>query len=94
MNRRSSKAKNAFTKGASPLKALDMFAADLPTFNVSGQSKIQTYLGGLLSAMIIIVTLLFASVKMHQLVEHDNPSINSNIEKDYYSINDTYQLSN
>ena len=37
MNRQSTKSKSFLTRGASPLKAMDMFAAELPKFNVQGQ---------------------------------------------------------
>lgn len=60
--------KNIFTN-------IDSFGIEVPGFNIKGQTKINTAIGGVLTASILICTLAYAVVKMNELVAGANPTI-------------------
>ena len=41
---------------------VDIFGADVPTFNIKGQAKVKTACGACISMLIFILTLLFALI--------------------------------
>ena len=57
----------------------------MPTFNVDGESKINTVVGGILTCIIFITTLLYAGIKLDQLLSKGNPNINYTNIDDYIS---------
>ena len=61
--------KNIFT-------SLDSFGLEVPSFNIKGETKINTAMGGLVTTLILICTLAYATVKMIQLAAGENPVIN------------------
>ena len=72
------------------LKTIDMFGAPLPGFNLGGEDTIKTYCGGLLSSFIIMITLLFASLKLNHLLSRYNPQVNDYVEKSHFDHTDIY----
>ena len=64
---------------------LDNFGSPVPAFNVKGKSKVTTIIGGLLTAMILTLTLAYAVQKLFAVFERTDPTINENIEANYYS---------
>ena len=46
------------------LKNIDIFGKQTPQLNIRGQNKIKTHLGGCITLIILIITFLFASLKM------------------------------
>ena len=75
------------------LKSLDLFAAPLPQFNIRGEQEVKTYFGGLISLMIMIVTAIFAMIKLQHLLSHKNPSISVFNEEIEASEENSYQIS-
>mmetsp|Transcript_28086 Transcript_28086/g.34811 ORF Transcript_28086/g.34811 Transcript_28086/m.34811 type:complete len:117 (+) Transcript_28086:81-431(+) len=69
-----------------------MFKKEMPTFNVRGQTSIGTPFGAFLSVSIAVVTLLFAGLKLFQMLSFYNPTINQNKIKDYYGNEDKLKL--
>ena len=55
------------------LRGVDMFGQEVPGFRIKGQRSVNTVLGGILSSIVILITLLFAGLKMVQLVNKNNP---------------------
>ena len=55
-----------------------MFGASAPNFNISGSEKYSTVLGGFFSAVVLMLTIMFAGLKLQHLIEHKNPSITTN----------------
>ena len=58
------------------LLSLDLFGAPAPTFNISGEGEVRTFCGGIVSSVIITVTMLFSLLKLQHLMSKHNPSIN------------------
>ena len=54
------------------LKNLDLFPKSLPSFNLQGKHRIRTLWGSVISVLIVLVTILFASIKLQQLLLHEN----------------------
>ena len=48
----------------SVLKKFDMFGKPLPTFNLKGQISVHTMAGGLLTFAIMIVILIYSTIKL------------------------------
>ena len=58
----------------------------MPAFNIDGETKINTIVGGILTALIFMTGLLYAGVKLDQLLNRDNPNINFTDIDDYYNL--------
>ena len=59
------------------LKRADLFSESIPTFNIAGKEKVQTYLGGTVSLGLFYTTFLFALLKFKHMSEFKSPSIAS-----------------
>ena len=46
------------------LKNIDIFGKETPQLNVRGHNKIKTHFGGCMTLIILMITFLFASLKM------------------------------
>lgn len=71
---------------------LDSFGKDVPAFNIKGETKVNTAVGGVISTFIITLVLIYASIKLNQLINRDNPNINETDIADHYSIEDRIDL--
>ena len=49
------------------VRGLDIFAKDVPAFNINGQSEVKTLLGGILTCVIYVLTLSYATSGMIDL---------------------------
>ena len=63
---------------------MDNFGKEYPAFNVAGGTRHVTAFGGIVSALILTVTLLYATIKMTQLV-NPNPVMTELTIPGYYS---------
>ena len=62
----------------SMIARLDLFGAPAaPRFNVQGKENVNTCVGGVLSFMLLTITILFGTVKLDELLEKRNPTISS-----------------
>ena len=75
------------------LKTVDMFALDLPKFNLRGEESIKTNIGGCCSIIIIYVSLMYAAHKFNHLITRHNPQVNSYEVRDAYGENDHFETS-
>ena len=50
----------------------------MPSFNLTGDTKVTTKLGGLLSILPVATTLVFAQMKLKHILEYKSPSITTN----------------
>ena len=60
------------------MRQCDLFGQPVPAFNIKGKSKVKTAVGGILSAVIIAVTLGYSIMKIHDLMLKANPVISDN----------------
>ena len=73
-------------------KKFDMFGAPLPAFNIRGETKVRTYAGCVATLCILWIGLIFALLRLQQLVARDFPSVNTFIERDAYDSSDVISL--
>ena len=62
------------------LRSIDNFGLPIPSFNLKGKTHMTTWVGGLLSAIILAITLAYAIQKLHTLYLGLDPTINENIK--------------
>ena len=74
------------------LLSIDNFGLPIPSFNLKGKTHITTWVGGLLTAIIKVVTLAYATQKLHALYLGLNPTINENIQANYFGKENGYNL--
>ena len=67
-----------------------MFGAALPTFNIGGKKEISTHFGGCMSLLLIILTFLYSTLKLEELIERKRPSIVTNIDENALIDGDEY----
>ena len=60
------------------LRDCDLFGQPIPAFNIKGKDQVKTAIGGILSAIIITVTLGYTIMKIPDLILKSNPIINEN----------------
>ena len=58
------------------LRRIDRFGEPLPAFNIKGKDKVTTAFGGIMTALIIILTLSYFISKVNSIVERSNPIMN------------------
>ena len=61
-----------------------MFGQPIPAFNIKGKDKVKTLIGGILSYIIISVTLGYAINLIPDLILKTNPIINESKIQDYF----------
>lgn len=66
------------------LAKFDLFGEPIPAFNVRGKDKVKTPPGGILSTIIITISLGFAIIKWFELMARSDPIINNNIVANHY----------
>ena len=49
------------------VRNLDIFAKDVPAFNINGQSEVKTLFGGILTCVIFVLTFSYATSAMIDL---------------------------
>ena len=80
---------NRFTNA---LKSASIFGVNVPSFNVNGKYKIDTFLGGVLTFLVIVVVALFGSYKMIKLVNQLNPQFSTILMENNFSLTDRLYL--
>ena len=73
-------------------KSLDTFGKEVPAFNIAGETRITTSLGGIFSIIILISTAMYAILKFVELSEGSNPNMSENMVQDYYSPLDKFNI--
>ena len=66
------------------VESLDMFTQDLPGFNIKGRTKVASVCGAVMSLAIIVIMLLYATLKFIHLMSRVNPTINSFTQQNYF----------
>ena len=60
--------KNAKWKIGTLVKKIDLFGKEVPSFNLKGETKINTLFGGLITVIVLACTLAYAILKGIHLV--------------------------
>ena len=66
------------------LRRIDRFGEPIPAFNIKGKDKVTTAVGGIMSLIVIFITLSYLTTKLNSIVEKKNPIINESKITDYY----------
>ena len=74
-------------------RRIDTFGTSLPAFNIQGDSKLNTALGGVFTVCIFMCTIAYTVIKSIHLASGHNPVINIYTETNYYSSTDKVNLS-
>ena len=74
--KRHTRKKNNWKSGGL-LENIDVFGSPLPQFNIRGQEKVHTRIGGVCTLLITSVVLLFAMVKFVHLYTKHNPTMSA-----------------
>ena len=58
------------------VKNIDSFGMEIPSFNIGGESQVNTLCGGIVTCLILMTTLAYASSEALELIDPHNPQIN------------------
>ena len=47
----------------------------MPAFNIAGETKVNSVIGGVFTTFVIMMSLIYAGIKMIELINHDNSDI-------------------
>ena len=76
----------------SMLERIDIFGQDLPGFNLKGTSTVHTMTGGLFTFIVVIISLVYGTIKLLQLVDKHNPNVSEVSELDFYNFEEVLSL--
>ena len=79
-----SKEKNRAWDAQVYIRGLDSFAKEVPAFNIHGEPRVKTLVGGLMTMLIAIITFSYAASKMIDLAQKKDPFITESIDKDFF----------
>ena len=68
------------------LARIDIFGAPLPTFNLAGQTIVNTATGGIMSFFVFIVFFIYGTLKLTHLIDKYNPQISEIKETNFYDM--------
>ena len=74
------------------LKQIDIFGANLPMFHIEGETQVQTVSGGILTALLSVVFIGYALIKLTHLLDKKNPLIAETKETNFYDFNTKVNL--
>lgn len=74
------------------VEGLDSFGKEVPSFNLKGEPRINTICGGAATIAIFALTLIYASIKMIELVGRRNPTINDSKIDNEFPASETVNL--
>ena len=72
------------------LQNVDMFGAPLPSFNLQGADAVKTNIGGCITLLIMIITLLFGLRKIQEMLMRRNPEIMQFVQENAYDVSDKF----
>ena len=79
-------------KASTFIQEQDSFGKEVPSFNLQGNTMIQTVFGGFCTLAILTLTLGYAITKFSDIVEGRNPNITQSTVFDYYGRSDELNL--
>lgn len=71
---------------------LDNFGKEVPAFNIGGETRVSTVCGGVISVAVLTLTLIYSVIKLTQLIDKHNPTINEVTIPDYFTIYEKLNL--
>ena len=74
------------------LDNLDLFKSSLPVFNLRGHEAVSSLSGGTMTVWILMVMILYASIKFAHLLSRHNPNISSHKQQYYFDSSQVLDL--
>ena len=74
------------------VSGMDMFPERVPQFKLGGEDSVQTLAGGTISIIVMIVSTMFAILKLEQMITVSTPSINEFVLTNEYTSEDKLNL--
>ena len=74
------------------LSNLDIFGKEMPHFNLEGEGKVNTAVGGFLSGCILALAFAYASIKLIHLWNKDNPIVSEISLPDHFDSFDKFNM--
>ena len=74
------------------LRSVDIFGKPLPAFNLKGNSTIHTMTGGVVTFCIIVIILVYSSMKLIQLFDRHTPTVSQVLDKNVFDYNEQINL--
>ena len=60
------------------IRSIDKFARDVPAFNIKGESKVKTFLGGVSTFTLLVIVVMYAASKLIALRNREGLIIREN----------------
>ena len=67
------------------MRDIDGFGKEIPAFNLKGENRVNSVFGGVVTTIILTLTLIYASMKAIDLMEKRNPTISYGTIEDEFS---------
>ena len=74
------------------LANMDSFGKQIPMFNIQGDSQVKTVFGGVLSVLVITLTLMYSTMKFIDLMERKNPQLIEQELSEYFETSSVVNL--
>lgn len=74
------------------LEKIDQFGRPLPTFNLDSETEVHTTTGGLVTFLIIVITLCYGTLKFYQMMIKHNTNVTSVYETDVFDFKEVTNL--
>ena len=74
------------------ISGMDSFGMEVPSLNLKGETQVNTLIGGVVSALILMLTLAYAANTAIELVEPQNPTITEVTAKDHFDESELLDL--
>ena len=71
---------------------MDNFGYEIPSFNIRGETSINTVIGGALTFAIIILALFFAITQMNKLSEDPDPITSQSLKPNEFSPDENFNI--
>ena len=65
-------------------RKLDQFGREVPAFNLNGEKKVKTFIGGVITVGCICLLILFAASKLTELLDRQYPSVQDISTQEYF----------
>ena len=85
-------AREAKWKIGSIVKNIDSFGQKIPSFNLKGKTRVNTFFGGIITVAVLTLTLSYAILKAIHLVARKNPTINNYMIQSHFDALETVNL--
>ena len=76
------------------LKNIDQYGQEIPSFNLKGETRVNTLFGGVITIAIMSLTLAYAILKGIHLLHWTNLTINTYSIPSHFDISETLSLKN